>query len=193
MPTLNQPVTAFQCVTQVADIKVSRTQDEILNQRDASAWRTVLNDHKVTFRLAPELWACSDNYQLTWQAIPFTKQHVNTLPEEKGLYAFAICANHPDLPPTSYIVYLGIAGIGEERTLRKRCKDYLRLPQSRAKIEGMIERWGPVLQLYYAQFKNNDIATLRNIEECLLSMLTPPFNTNDLKGVLKRAVEMTRN
>lgn len=156
--------------------------------------QTVLEISKFKFSviLSPEKMM-TDEYvveSLNWSSIRFdSSNELEKVPADKrGIYAFAVRYRSNILPDHGYILYIGIAGIGEERSLRQRYQEYLQQSRvrSRKNILRIIATWYDVLRFYFApvddSLSNEDLLKL---EKQLNTALLPPFSQKDLEGVTK--------
>ena len=159
--------------------------DEILEK--------VLSNHVQKFILYPKDWHAPSRYGLTWDSIPFASDEIEKIPERPGLYAFSLQCSCADAPPTSYIMYIGIVGIGTgmNRHLKTRYKEYLG-KQKRPLVRHMINKWRDHLRFYFVPV-NSQEHKLEEIETYLLDKLIPPCNEEDFSGHLKDAVKVVRS
>ena len=107
---------------------------------------------------------------LTWQSISYGDAELQQVPNNRrGVYAFVLCEHNSVLPPHGYVLYVGIAGRGSNRSLRARYKDYLNakaVTKKRPKIAYMIGNWRQVLRFYFVpvepEFPSADLERLES-------------------------------
>ncbi len=122
----------------------------------------------------------NDLPNLEWKKVRFEKGFRSQVPKRKGVYAFALDINIPNIPPTSHILYIGLAGnIDSNNTLFKRSYDYERTARKndRPRIGEMLRQWEGHLSYYYAVI--DDDTPTGPIEKTLLDILIPPYNRGD--------------
>ena len=155
--------------------------------------------HRVEFVLAPHL-LCRPTYavsQLTWHEIRFDdRSSLATIPDDKrGVYAFSIKTPCASLPPHGYILYVGIAGLRSNRSLRARYNDYLKTSHviKRPRIARMISTWYSVLSFLFAPVPDEVSPTdLEALEEQLLSALIPPCSDRGMDADLSQQMRAFR-
>ncbi|WP_145305604.1 hypothetical protein [Gimesia fumaroli] len=140
----------------------------------------------------PPMKLMSDHYQLKslkWESICYGDEELDKVPnDQRGIYAFSICHENDVLPPHGYILYIGIAGKGSNRSLRTRYKDYLNVKKvkKRARIARMIGHWHQVLRFYFAPIGNEVTSEdLELLEKQLNTAFMPPFSEGDLDAEIK--------
>ncbi len=151
-----------------------------------------LQKHKVSITLLPDALLSSDFVipNLVWDFVPYGRTHIATVPNDKrGVYAFAVHQPSTVLPPNCYILYIGMAGLNSNRSLRARYSDYLTESKymKRPKIARMIGTWHSVLKFFFVPVddavSSSDIKTL---EYQLLNAIVPPLSPGDLDAGLRR-------
>ncbi len=122
---------------------------------------------------------------LDWKRLDFKPESRNSLPREKGVYAFAIEISKGNLPPATMILYVGKAGdTNSGNSLWKRYYDYIRTERlsDRPRIGEMLNRWKGHLSYYYATV--GDGFSTGDVEQTLLDILIPPYNRGDFSPEL---------
>lgn len=171
--------------------KTKSTLDELVDFADEA--NRVLGNYRLDFIIAP------DNLRfptycvpgLTWQRIKFEAPEFDRLPDDKrGIYALVLCELNTSLPQHGYVIYIGIAGRRSERSLRKRCKDYLnakKLKKERGGIAYAIGNWKDILYLFYAPVDDAvSTADLEQVEKELNGALLPPYSRAGIEVKTKR-------
>lgn len=144
------------------------------------------------FFLHPELLATlSLPVSLKWTPVLFRPNNKSLVAARRGVYAFIVKGEFPDLPTHGYVMYIGITGkISQARTLKIRYNDYLLQqqaprPKKRVGIHHMLNIWRDRLYFYYAPISNN--VDLGAIEIALNDCLVPPFVQDDFSAKVRRA------
>jgi len=122
---------------------------------------------------------------LDWNKLSFSPESRKHVPREKGVYAFAVEFEHPFLPPSCHILYIGKAGdVNSNNSLWKRYYDYLRTEKKndRPRVCQMLRQWKGNLSYYYATVEHG--VSTGDIEETLLDILIPPYNRGDFSAEL---------
>ncbi|MCY4047068.1 MAG: hypothetical protein OXF42_03035 [Candidatus Dadabacteria bacterium] len=146
----------------------------------------------LEFRLVPSDMLKKDWVipSLTWESIQYNKGDKNNIPDDKkGIYAFAIRHCSDVLPPHLYILYVGIAGIGDKSSLRSRYESYLNTGEvlGRAKITKMISLWRDVLVFLFAPIEDKTSnSQLEKLEEQINDALRPPMSQKDYTSNIRR-------
>ena len=97
------------------------------------------------------------------------------------------------LPLHGYIMYVGIAGLRSDRSLKARYKDYLNTKKilKRANIARLIATWADVLHFVYAPVPDTVSSDdLIKLEKEINSAFVPPFSIGDLEASIKRSRAM---
>lgn len=142
--------------------------------------------YRITVTLEPHrlIAADSDLQPLAWQSIPYGRDEIRKVPDDKrGIYAFAVSYPTDVLPPHGYILYIGMAGLNSNRSLRARYRDYLNLKavRRRPQIARMIGCWHSILRFWFAPVESTmTSADLQNIELRLNTAFMPPLSINDI-------------
>src|SRR5262245_24821078 len=101
---------------------------------DQNAVRSNVEDfssHKRSFILSPKQWK---NFKLAtslkWEQQLLCDTKIPLVPEKRGIYAHSISLNLANMPPTSYVTYVGLVGDkkkigpkGDKRHLRQRFRE----------------------------------------------------------------------
>jgi hypothetical protein len=127
--------------------------------------------------------------QLKWQTIRFLKSNISQVAKLPGVYAFAISHQHGDLPPHSYVLYIGQTGAKpNERSLRARIGDYFREPKSpkRAHIYKLLKTWKTCLLFHFAPI-DRKATDILEIERKLNDALLPPYSVGDFSPEIRKA------
>lgn len=126
---------------------------------------------------------------LTWKRLPFSKANRNKIPKARGIYAFSLAVSDHNLPPHSYILYVGIAGDTSKATLHSRYGQYLtevNRTRARPKIIYMMAEWAPDLIFNFVEIPNTSV-DLKRLETSLLDALLPIVNTRDFSANIQQA------
>ncbi len=150
--------------------------------------------HREEVVLWPKLWSRRNiSLGLEWNVLPFSRATRSRVPRTKGLYAFAVQASVTDLPPHSWLFYIGEVGAGssEDRTLWKRYGEYLgELDRvTRPKMSMLLERYKGYVQFYYCEIDPEEI-DLKALESELITAAWPYANIKDFDvqyGPVRRA------
>lgn len=145
--------------------------------------------------LSPEKLAFRDFPvgRLDWDSVAYEDSDLSRVPNDrKGVYAFTIRRDSDVLPPHGYVLYIGAAGLGSDRSLRDRYSDY-RTQQKilrRPKVARMIGTWHKVLHFAFAPLEE-DLTDdqLRSLERQLNTALMPPFSRRDVEAEVRRQRE----
>lgn len=117
-----------------------------------------------------------DGIALNWSSLPFERNSQKLIPDEAGVYCFAVSIG-PSFPQELHIpLYIGKASPG---TLRGRFKQYLdgkSATAERKKIANMLNRYQGKLQFWFASAKYGRVHA---IENHLLWACFPPCNTQN--------------
>lgn len=157
------------------------------NMSDEQKLMASLRLHSLQHILYPPFFSrASDLPTLNWHKIKFLPENRTLLPDEKGVYAFALEFDMNGLPPIIHILYVGKAGdISSNNTIYKRYYDYIRTQRinDRASIHQMLNLWKDNLSYYYATV-DEDVST-GDIEKTLLDIFIPPYNRGDYSVQLR--------
>lgn len=150
-----------------------------------------IGSFRRTFTLSPDkiINGASAFQSLTWDSVAYGTPELNKVPNQRGIYAFAIRHESSVLPPHGYILYIGIAGRRSKRSLRARFEDYLDENKviARSNIAYMIGTWSKVLRFFFATVDDNVTSVeLETLEKQLNGALMPPFSIGDLEADVKR-------
>ena len=151
-----------------------------------------LKSNSCTFYLLTREW---QNYNLpdsfNWVIRPFQDDQKVHIPQNSGVYSFAIQPSIASYQGCSYLMYIGIAR-GRPghpgRTLQKRFGDYLyeqNNPFGRPNILRLLNKYKGYLHFCYSVI--NERERLKEIEDALIRAFLPPCN-DQRPGELNRAV-----
>lgn len=149
-----------------------------------------IGQYQVKFTLSPELIKKNITAieNLEWHSIKYGSEEKDSLPEERGIYAFVVGSKNNILPHHGYVMYIGIAGRNSNRTLKDRYKDYLNEKKilKRDHIVRLIATWGEALSFFYATISPDfNSKQLEKLEEEINNALLPPFSKGDLRAEFK--------
>ncbi len=157
------------------------------NLSDKEIAMGALCKHSLNHIMYPAFFARQNDLPtLVWKKLKFEEGFRKHVPKKKGVYAFALDIGLPNLPPTSYILYVGLAGnTNSNNTLFRRSYDYIRTEKinDRPRIGEMLRQWKGHLSYYYATVE--DDTSTGPIEETLLDILIPPYNRGDFSAEMK--------
>jgi len=131
--------------------------------------------------------------RLEWKTVRFLKRNLASIARMKGVYAFAIAHHESDLPPHSYILYIGQTGArANERTLRARIGDYFeeQTNPKRAHVYKFLKKWKTCLSVHFAAVDAKK-ANLLKIEAKLNDALIPPYSVKDFSPRIRKAKRLT--
>lgn len=131
----------------------------------------------------PEAWLeANARFNLDWRKVRFDPANAGKVDAERGIYAFAVSIDAPNLPPHGCIVYVGITGDKQPRTLRQRYSDYIReLRRGKSKrplIDDMMRLWGGHLDFWFSPVPSAAV-NLKDLEAHLNSAIVTPLVQND--------------
>ena len=126
---------------------------------------------------------------LTWQQTLFKKENTSLVVDKPGVYAFAIQHPKADLPPHSYVLYIGQSGAGKgkkARTLRVRFTEYFREKRKpkRPLVHYFLNAWDGCLSFYFAPV-DPKATKLLDVEIILNDAMMPPFSINDFTAEVR--------
>ena len=136
------------------------------------------------FILDPSGWAKFETkVKLDWWYVPFESTNRQSVPSTRGIYAFVVEYNQSQFPPHGYLMYIGITGNANKRTLRNRYSDYLRgiKSEKRARVRWMLNKFDGCLSFYFAEIPDRRV-NLEKLESDLLNVIHPPCNKADFTG-----------
>jgi len=129
------------------------------------------------------------SHALQWDKCRFTKDNRAQIPRERGLYVFTLELSPSELPAHGYILYIGIVGDKNDRTLYDRYGDYLRNLRTllgRPRVIYMLSKWDGHLFFNFVPLSNKAIS-LANIEQDFLDAVNPPVNQTDFSADVRAA------
>lgn len=141
------------------------------------------------FLLHPkQLLKCNLPTRLHWRRISFKKSAFNSVVNQSGVYAFAVGHETAQLPPHSYVLYIGQTGAKRnDRTLRQRVKEYYleKTTGKRPNISEFLNKWDTCLFFYFAPLDPHS-ADLLKIEAKLNNALMPPYSVKDFSPDIRK-------
>lgn len=139
--------------------------------------------HKEETVLYPELWkryGAGRGFQ--WKALPFDQPSRAKVPRTQGLYAFVVQPAVSDLPPSSWLFYIGEVGASASpaRTFWKRYEEYIgELDKTtRPKLSMLLERYKGFVRFYYCELDPTKV-DLKAVEAELITAAWPYANIKD--------------
>lgn len=149
-----------------------------------------LKEYVQQFLLSPERWSTLDIPVYEWQSIHFAEGNAVSIPKTRGIYCFVVKCNSELVPSHGYIMYVGITGNENKRTLRDRYREYVRemVRAKRYNIHYMLNMWENHLYFNFIEVHDTSV-DLSKIERNLISALFPPYNTTDFLGDLRKIGE----
>ena len=162
-------------------IDINKELDDLWNRADQQTKiEAILSSFAHQFVLCPPFFkSATDLPSLKWKSMSFGSPHTK-LPEQQGVYAFAVQIGLPNLPINSYILYVGKAGdTDSHNTLRSRYRDYMRElnHMTRKRIHRMLNNWKGHLTYHYAEVPNGK--STEDVEKCLTTIFVPPYCRGD--------------
>jgi hypothetical protein len=137
-----------------------------------------------SFVLDPVGWSkFQTQATLDWWYVPFESSYRTAVPTTRGVYAFVVEYTTAQFPPHGYLMYIGISGNSNQRTLRLRYSDYLRgvTKEKRERVKWMLNKFQGCLFFYFAEVSDRRI-DLAKLETDLLNVTHPPCNKADFSG-----------
>lgn len=149
-----------------------------------------LKSYKREFILHPEQWRTCQVQDLEWQSVKFCDDSAKNIPMQRGIYSFIVQHISNSFPSNAYVMYFGITGDTNSRTLRTRYKEYLRerTRAKRVRIHEMLVRWDQDMYFYFVPIPDKSVS-LADIETNLLTAIIPPFNERDFVGKFGNTVK----
>ena len=111
-----------------------------------------------------------------WRSVPFEQSSSLLVPDDKhGLYSFVLCPKVASHPKNHFILYVGKA---DRMTLRARFLSYF---QEMAKVKRpticyILNKYSGYLEFCFTPVQQRN--EIERGEDCLLSAILPPFNTD---------------
>lgn len=133
-------------------------------------------------------------YPLNWQKLRFNENNKASISNERGIYAFVVSIANTLIPQHGYIVYIGITGARNPRSLKARYADYLRerrLGSKRPRIRTMFSLWGDHLDFWFAPCPDTDL-DLEVLERELNTLIIPPFVEKDFEDWARGDIKILR-
>lgn len=141
------------------------------------------------FLLHPKhLLKCNLPSHLCWRRVQFKKSTLDSVINQAGVYAFAIGLESAQMPPHSYVLYIGQTGAKRnDRTLRQRVKEYYleRTAGRRPHISEFLNKWKRCLIFHFAPLDPTTIDLLK-VEKKLNDALMPPYSVQDFSPEIRR-------
>lgn len=141
-------------------------------------------------RLDPAIWPDWPSIpHLDWQYVQLRPGAIDSVPHQRGVYAFLVQPATANMPMLRYLLYIGITGIGKRNSFRRRLAEYFREQRSkrgRPKVQYFMARWEGHLCFAYAAVPDRR-RNLETIETAILDAIDPPFNDRDFSIRLGRA------
>ncbi|UHH10127.1 hypothetical protein LU699_18045 [Luteimonas fraxinea] len=148
----------------------------------------------VQFYVDIKKWrAFKSSASLNWQRTRFLKANKSSVPKERGVYAFTVLMDSPDMPTHGYILYMGITGDSSGSDLQVRYGQYLadaRRMSKRVKVCAMLDQWKDDLFFNFAPVPDKRVS-LAKIERSFLSAIVPPVNKTDIDASVRDARDAT--
>jgi hypothetical protein len=147
------------------------------------------------FVLSPQQWAkLRRELSLHWESVRFDVGNERNVADKRGVYAFIIENRHTALPSHGYIMYIGMTGHANERTLQKRFTSYTAEKQKakRAGIYYMLNKWQGNVYFHFASVLDRR-KSLKKLEAELCDALVPPINSNDFSAEMRPPVRAFRH
>lgn len=143
-----------------------------------------LKRFKRDFILSPLRWRqFTTKAQLNWQSVKYKKTQKTQVSTKRGIYAFVV--QHPVVafPANGYIMYIGITGLKEGRTLRIRFGEYFQVSKLRKRphIEYMLKNWRTAMYFYFAEVTDRRLS-LAKLEKEMNDAIIPPYSKNDFSA-----------
>ena len=123
--------------------------------------------------------------------MPWKKARTSDVPAVRGIYAFTLQFENPLLPKHGYVLYVGIVGDKNERTLRVRFRDYFsefKKDSGRPKVRHMLKKWRGQLTFQCAVVPDRRFS-LKKLERQLCDSIVPYINKQDLSAKLREGKE----
>lgn len=135
---------------------------------------------------------------LAWDKVKFTPENKANVPEQRGIYAFVVQFEDPDvlpiaLPPHGYVMYGGVTGDKAlDRTLVDRYREYVREQRrpKRFSIWSMLNKWRNDIYFHFAAVGPN--FDLGAVETALNDAIIPPYVTTDFSAEVRQLVRVLR-
>lgn len=145
------------------------------------------------FFMNPEVWrSFKPKVKLEWKEVKFTPAARSKIPKQRGIYAFIVRSPSEFLPSHGFVMYIGITGDQNSRTLRNRYQDYVREQKEmrRPRLHYLLTKFSKDLIFSYAPIPdpNEDLATL---ETTLCDAIIPPMNERDLSAEVRDMRKLT--
>lgn len=175
-------------------IKVSLTKTAQLEKdyRDFIKDTDEVKLHTECITLYPELWKrYAKNYGLKWKVAKFDEVSKPTIPKEKGIYAFVVVPDLGDLPPSSWLFYIGEVGAtnSQNRHFNKRYSEYIdefRIA-TRPKLAMLFNRYKGHIYFYYCAIDPNNNMDIKDIESELITAAWPFANIKDFAVRMRKS------
>ncbi len=165
--------------------------DKLCVTLDAAA--EVVHKYKVEFTLNTDRIASltPPPVPLHWNSIKFDDpSEIHNIPNDRrGIYAFVVAAGDQPSPTHGYIMYIGIAGVKGNRSLRERYRDYLSTTKvlNRPKLMRMFATWHDVLRFFFAPVDSGVTpADLKSLEKTLNTAWMPPCVEQDIDATTRK-------
>ena len=70
-----------------------------------------LQSYKQWFCLSPQQWqACQLNISFSWNSVKYERQNRNSIPKQRGIYAFVVKPDVSEIFDHGYLLYIGQTG-----------------------------------------------------------------------------------
>ena len=163
--------------------KIRATRDAAAETVQKYQMRFTLNADRIGSFAGP-------SFPLNWESIQFDNaSEISHIPDDRrGVYAFVVANDAPPLPTHGYIMYVGIAGVESNRSLRARYKDYLDTNKvlNRPKVMRMVALWHDVLRFFFAPVDSTITSDqLEDLERNINSTWMPPCNQQDVDATTR--------
>jgi hypothetical protein len=129
-------------------------------------------------------------HPLSWKFVRFEDANKDSVPDERGVYAFVVKHDNGYFPPHGYIMYIGITGAGgSSRTLRARYGDYMRerVRNKRPAVHMMLNAYKDDLLFFFVPLADEDL-NLEEIEKALNDALVPPVSKMDFSAEMRAVI-----